>query len=224
MADTAPELQELIREAISASLLDVHVALPGIVQSYDSAKQTCSVLPAVKRPVGNDDGEQEGEALPVIPNVPVLFPRAGAFSLTYALAKGDGVLLVFNHFSPSGYRSTGTPSDPGDLRQHGPGYPVALPGWFPDASPSPDTDRSIGVPGGLRLHFSSNAISAGGGSDFVAMAAKVAADLSALKAAISAAATTETGASGLGGMAALLSQLGSWPAPAGVGSSNLKAD
>jgi hypothetical protein len=128
---------ELLREAIDARVSDVYTMLPAVVVSYDDAKQTCVARVAVQTPIRDEEGETTYEPFPDLPNVPVLFPRCAAFELRYKLAAGDGLMLVFAGLSPAEWRSGGkVPCSPGDTRRAPPAYPVALPGWFPNASAS----------------------------------------------------------------------------------------
>lgn len=171
--NATPEFQDLIASAIESALLNVHVALPGIVQAYDAATQTCTVQPAVRRALQDEDGAVVFEDFAAIQNVPVVFPGGAGFSTHWPLAAGDTVDLVWQDFSIARWRARGVVSDPGDVRHHGPGYPVAIPWYRPDGGPGPDVDASLGTPGGLRLHFTPSALRAGTGADFVALAAKV---------------------------------------------------
>jgi hypothetical protein len=191
----SPEIESLIAAAIESYLDNIHVSLPGIVQSYDAATQTATVKPAVKRPIMNEDDLIVFEEYAPIQNVPVEFPGAASLSFHFALAKGDSVLLVWQDFSIATWRKTGQVSEPGDVRKHGPSYPVARPWMRPSGGPGPDVDDSIGIPGGLRIHFSSSAVAVGNGSDFVAMAAKVDARIGALETYVGALVLPVSGAS-----------------------------
>lgn len=125
-----PTLQELIKNAIEARLTDVHVSLPGIVQKYDAAKQTADVQPALKKKYA--DGTITN--LPLILNVPVMFPRSSVGYIHFPLKKGDQVLLVFAERSLDLFRQKGGVLDPEDYRKHHLSDAIALPGFYPDAS------------------------------------------------------------------------------------------
>lgn len=183
MAEAEPTSPELTERAIASRLEDLHTAGPGIVVSYDSAKRTAEVQPAWNRPTLNTDGGIAEEVLPPLTNVPVMWPRSATFSITSTLVKGDTVLLVFNGRSPTGWRTTGEVSTPQDLRIHGLGYPVAIPGYCPDTIDNSDTDDSIGRPGGLRIHFTESVVEVGNGTDFAGDATKMATELEKIAAA-----------------------------------------
>lgn len=169
----SPAQADLIREAIESAILNMHVCLPGIVQSYDDATKTCSVAPAIRKPVPVEDGTTVTEDLPVIQNVPVLVLGSPAITVEVELTKGDSVLLVFCDFSPAAWRGNGNVSDPPDLRKHGPAYPVAIPWMRPRGGPSSDEKSTIGKAGGVRVHFKASTVEVGGGGDFVALKSAV---------------------------------------------------
>lgn len=219
-----PSDAEVIRDAIEARLLDVWTAMIGRVQSYDATKQVADILPVVRRPLSSADGDIEHEDLPVLPNVPVLQPRAGGFFIHLPVMVGDTVLVIFTSDSFQMWRETGSVVNPGDLRRHSLTNAIAIPGIFPNAqpltdAPLPGMSTTEAVFGGGVYRFGGQA-----SAEFVALASLVTAQLAALKAAISSAAGTESGAGGLGGMTALNVALAgaSWPGP--VAASKLKSE
>ncbi len=102
-----PRLSEVISAAIEQHQEEVWTAMPGIVVSYDSAKQRANVQPAVDRIFTTEEGELGLEILPVITNVPICFPGAGDYSITFPVKKGDTVLLVFASCSLDRWLSEG---------------------------------------------------------------------------------------------------------------------
>lgn len=111
-----PSLEEVISLAIEDKLLDVHTSIPAIVQSYDPATQTASVKIAIKRKYIIGDLEEIAER-PAIPDVPVLFPTGGSFSLTYPLKPGDDVHLLISERSTEVWKNNSGVVDPKDARK-----------------------------------------------------------------------------------------------------------
>ncbi len=70
----------------------LYTCLPAIIESYDSATKRCSVLPAIKRLF--TDGSSR--SLPIITDIPVIFPSGGGYTVIMPLKKGDTVLLTFS--------------------------------------------------------------------------------------------------------------------------------
>lgn len=219
-----PTLAELLESTHRSFMLDLHVCLPAVTRAYTSATQRGDFLPVIKGARQDSDGANTYEARPVIQNVPVRWERAGGYYSHSPLAVGDHGWLIFSEDCYAQWRTTGEVSVPGDLTRHSLSYPFFLPGAWPDDDPLPDapTGHAVSiVPAGgfLRVSKAASAL-----AQFVALATKVDAQLSALKSAIGAAATTEAGASGLGGMTALNGALSAWPLAAGTAATSLKSD
>jgi hypothetical protein len=187
---------EIIRAGIDAALEDLYVARPGEVTAYDPLTNTAVVKPMVKQALYTTSGKRVFEELPEIPFVPVIFPRAGAFAMTLPVEVGDAVLLVFCDVSLAEWRDSGQLSEPIDARRHSLGWPVAIPGFFPDTSPMSANPVDVlaravamilGQHGGnSRIEIRDNEIKIGkDATDYVALAAKVDAGFSAIKTAFS---------------------------------------
>ncbi len=144
----SPEFAELIEQVIDHALRDVHVALPGRIVSFNADKQTASVQPLVKRRDFKDGGKiSQASRMPVLNGVPVVFPGARGFHLTFPLQEGDDVLLVFAHRSLDVWQANGGEVDPGDTRHHSVTDAVAIVGLHDDAHPIKDFDSSAVVLG-----------------------------------------------------------------------------
>lgn len=91
---TVATLNEVIQEEIAAEMGRVRVGCVGVIDSYNHNDQVASVQPVVETPFDNPEGgEDEFVQPPVIPNVPVMFPSSGSFSITWPLESGDTVYL-----------------------------------------------------------------------------------------------------------------------------------
>lgn len=114
-------LASVIKKGMYERLKELHTAMPGIVETFDSVAQTASVQPAIQRTFKTNDGEKEiliPTDLPILINVPVIFPRGGGFSLTFPVAKGDECLLTFCERSIDNWHKFGTIKEPGAKRFH----------------------------------------------------------------------------------------------------------
>jgi len=138
MTAQTPTLPEMLRLAIRARLVDTHVALPGRVESYDAAKIAVNVKPLIKRGFVDEEGNRSTEELPVIPGVPLVFPGAGAYRITFPVKPGDLVLLVFSEASLDKWKDLGTVVDPNDDRRNELIDAIAIPGLrsFKNADPA----------------------------------------------------------------------------------------
>lgn len=94
--ERSPHLLNTINDAIKSALAVLWTNLPCIVESYDDDAQTVSVTPAIQIPVMREDGSMELVDLPLIPDVPVCWPKAGGFALTFPVKRGDECLVHFS--------------------------------------------------------------------------------------------------------------------------------
>lgn len=182
-----------LRQIFDAHQEGLYTAMPGIVKSYDAAKQTASVQPALQsitRAVDDDEPDLV-ESLPVLAEVPVLWPRGGGQFSHFPMAAGDSVLLVFCQQDINAWRRDGGEVDPGTLDRHGLSGAVAVPGFFPSTAPIPGLSSQyaeIGAESGARVEFRPSEIRAGG-SDTLAKFAALDAHLGAIAAALDALST-----------------------------------
>jgi hypothetical protein len=135
---TEPTISEVIRDAIIARLAEVMTCTVGRIKVYDPKSQTAEIVLVMRRPFNIGADEVQFEDLPVLPNVPILWPRTGSAFIHLPLMAGDHVLVVFTHDNIGAWRATGSVSEPDDLRRHGLGSAVAIPGIAPDLEPLTD--------------------------------------------------------------------------------------
>lgn len=157
----SPTLAELLRSAVDSGLEDVHVAIPGRIEEWDPVEQKASVKPLVKRRVATENGEELIEELPIISDVPVLFPRSKEFFLSFPLAQGDFVLLIFAERSIDKWLSgDGEDTDPNDFRRHDLTDAVAIPGCAPFSKALAEVDPDNAVlghdNGGVQVHVTAD--------------------------------------------------------------------
>ena len=122
-------LSEPLRAAVESVMSELHVCLPGRIERYDHTEQRAEVKPLLRR--NYRDGDEPD--MPVIADVPVIWPRAGGASLTMPVQAGDGVLLVFADRSIDRWLAQGGEVTPNDRRKHDLSDCVAIPGLVPFA-------------------------------------------------------------------------------------------
>lgn len=223
-----PSLAELIDDALSSRLSDVHTVRVAKVVTYDRATHTVSARPMVKATVEKADGSQLLEELPPIPNVPVAWPEGGqgtnTFYLEFPLVAGNEGLLLFSEEAWGHFRENGQLSPPGDLARHSLSYCAFLPCRISNGGAYETSGQGlVVVPTGGHLSVRER----GAADDFVALAAKTNAELDAIRADLATFATAQAAAS-TGPLAALatgFSNLGSamGPPSGDVASTTLKA-
>lgn len=211
MPEAVP-LSEVIARAIQSAQVDLHTALPGIVRSYDASTQTADIELALRSPIESldEDTEDIREAFPILPSVPVAWPRSGGHFMHFPMVDGDTVLVVFSELDPGPWRATGDVSDPGYPGRHGLTGAVAIPGYGTRVATEASADGTngrIGRSGGPFVEFRSSEIHAGGSDDLA-----LAAGLSALGTAIQNAPTAanDGGATFKAGIVSALSSSAAW--------------
>ncbi len=154
MPASNPSLAEVLNRFGAGLFNALHVALPARVESYDAATQTIFAKPLIRGLFTEEDGSLSQDSLPVIPNVPVVFPGAGGFRLTFPIAVGDNVLLVFADRSIDAFQSGGGETAPADLRKHNLSDAIAIPGLHPSNGAwtgASLTDLTMGKDGGAQV-------------------------------------------------------------------------
>jgi hypothetical protein len=157
-----PSLTEILDVSLQRMAESLRTGMPAKVVKYDAATQTADVQPSLKTAVLDETGGQvTWETIPVIPGVPILFPRGGGVAITWGITPGDHVWLSFSETAMGVWRGSGiTPSEGGDSRRHGL-YPVAFAGIAPES-----LALDAAAPEG-QIWLGDNP------SDFVALASKV---------------------------------------------------
>jgi hypothetical protein len=119
---------DIITNTIQANLNNLHTALPGIIIAFDPATNKARIQPALNKKFLNDS---QGNPLPILENVPVMFPGGGSFNITFPINEGDYVLLIFIERSIDLWKSVGGQVTPNDPRKFNLSDAIAIPGLQP---------------------------------------------------------------------------------------------
>ena len=133
------ETQKIIFEGQQSS---IWTALPAIVQSVDFSTMTCSCQPSIQGKTLNEDGSVSVVNLPVLIHVPICFPSAGGFTITFPMAAGDEVLVVFASRCIDSWWALGGIGVPMEPRMHdlSDGFCIPGPKSVPNVIPSISTN------------------------------------------------------------------------------------
>jgi hypothetical protein len=112
-------LSQAINNMIGAAQNEINVCIPALVTSYDAASEIC----AVQITTLIDDESESGQACPIIPGVPVVFPGA-----RWMLSVGTSGLLISCDRDFSTWWNSGEISLPTTLGNHELGNSFFLPG------------------------------------------------------------------------------------------------
>ncbi len=114
-SNSEEELYRRFADAISANL---RVATPGIIQSFDPVEQVVTVQPAIRERVRDQYGNLSWVDLPLIPDVPIVMPRAGGFTLTLPVHAGDECLVIFGDMCMDSWWASGGVQNQAERRRH----------------------------------------------------------------------------------------------------------
>lgn len=96
----------------------MRVSIPGIIQSFDPDAVTAVVQPAIKGAEQDESGTEVSVNLPLLVDVPVVFPRGGGCTLTFPVSEGDECLVIFADRCIDFWWQSGGIQEPVDGRMH----------------------------------------------------------------------------------------------------------
>jgi hypothetical protein len=204
-----------------ALMSNVHTALPGVIENY-TGNRIASVKPQVQKPLA--DGTYLD--LPVIEEVPIIFPSTSEFSFTYPLKKGDPVWIMFAERSIEEWIKNGGNSKPSDIRRFSLTDAVAIPGVFNNKVEFPQSDnnnvtiqfkdKSITIDTNGNINIDGTAINLNGDSKSFVTHAELNTALQTFLTALNAELTTIQA-----GAAAAISASGLWLTPLVIGNNSI---
>jgi hypothetical protein len=107
----------------------IWTAMPAIVQSVNLTAMTCVCQLAIQGRSEDQNGNIAYQNISVLQDVPIVFPAAGGFSITFPIEAGDEVLLVFAaRCIDSWWQSGGYENLPLEQRMHDLSDAFAIPG------------------------------------------------------------------------------------------------
>lgn len=112
---TAIHAQDLMFDKLKQQ---IRCAVPGIIQSFDNIKCTAEVQPAITEIFYNYNGEKKNIKLPLLQDVPVIFPASGSAMLSFPVNKGDECLLIFADMCIDGWWQNGDIQNQAEQRRH----------------------------------------------------------------------------------------------------------
>lgn len=120
--------EEALRIALDGRLSSVWTAGPGIVTAVDLATMTLSVQPAIKGTITDENNIEQSVNLPLLIHVPIVFPSAGGFSMTFPVKVNDEVLIVWACRCIDAWWQSGGVQRPIEARLHDLSDGFAIPG------------------------------------------------------------------------------------------------
>lgn len=109
---------ESVRAAIEGALSETWSSMPGIVQSFDPKAMTVTVQPSIRGRIERPDGSIASVNLPLLVDVPVVYPGGGGFTLTFPIRLGDECLVLFADRCIDSWWQSGGIGEPLEARMH----------------------------------------------------------------------------------------------------------
>lgn len=107
-------LGELAKRTVLKTMEKLRVSIPAEVQSYEPETGLADVAIKIPKPFANGDFETS----PIIPEMPVMFPCAGVYSIQYPIATGTKGLIVFCDYEISAWAHELSNDAPQSKRYH----------------------------------------------------------------------------------------------------------
>ena len=123
---TASENQ-IYENLINEAMFRTRCCIPCIIQSYNSENNTVECQPAVRERIINEDGTIQYVQLPLLINVPVVFPGSANFDIKFPLSKNDECLVFFSDLSIDNFWQKGSVQNPVEVRRHDLSDGMAIP-------------------------------------------------------------------------------------------------
>lgn len=117
-AERLDDREESLRLALESSQAQIWTAMPGVITEVDLAAQTCTVQPAIMGEATDAKGGTKAVQMPLLVDVPLVWPRAGGFALTFPVRAGDECLVVFASRCIDGWWQSGGVSPQAESRMH----------------------------------------------------------------------------------------------------------
>lgn len=111
-------LQVAVKNAMRGNNAQIWTSLPGILQSVDLVKMTCSVQPSIQVMVYDKKGKGTFQNLPVCVDVPLQFIGGGGYTATFPMAQGDEGLISFSCRCIDSWWQSGGVQPQAELRMH----------------------------------------------------------------------------------------------------------
>ena len=131
---TSPNtLTDGVRNAFLYQMTNVHTSFPASIVSYDYTTKKAMVQPQINRKY--TDGTIQ--PMPILNNVPVIFPCGSGFSMTFPVNAGDFCIVMCCERSIDDWLENGTQTAPANPRKFDLSDGVAIMGLRPFSDPLP---------------------------------------------------------------------------------------
>ena len=125
--DTLGNDSQLYEDIIKKVGFNLRCCIPGIIQSYDSIHNTATIQLAIREEIVNEDNTVQYMNLPILVNVPIIFPSCSIGSIKMLLKQGDECLVLFSDLSIDNFWKYANVQNPIEVRRHDLSDGIAIP-------------------------------------------------------------------------------------------------
>lgn len=118
ISELIPEDRQLQENHDRSFSNNLRVAAPGIVREFNADEQTVTVQVAIREKRLKADGTEVWADIPQLVDVPIVFPRAGGYAVTFPINEGDECLVVFGDMCIDAWWQSGGVQNQIDCRRH----------------------------------------------------------------------------------------------------------
>lgn len=93
-------------------------ALPGIIRKVNLLKMTVEIEPSIQARIRSPEGRFDWVTLPMLVDVPILFPSGGGYTLTFPVKPDDEALVIFSSRCIDAWWQSGGVQAQAELRMH----------------------------------------------------------------------------------------------------------
>jgi hypothetical protein len=122
--------EEAMRLVLDGRQVGIWTAIPGIIEAINFTAMTCTIQPAIQASTVDQNGVSTLVNLPQLVDCPIIFPSGGGYLMTFPLAVGDEVLVVFSCRCIDAWWQSGGIQKPAEVRMHDLSDGFAIPGPF----------------------------------------------------------------------------------------------
>lgn len=112
---------------VTDTMFRTRCAIPAIVQSYNPKTNTAEVQPAIREKMIAEDGTIYYQQLPLLLDVPVVFPQTKTCGISFQLKKNDECLVIFSDLAIDNFWEKGSIQNPVEVRRHDLSDGIAIP-------------------------------------------------------------------------------------------------
>lgn len=120
--------EEAMRLILDGRQVAIWTAMPAYVTAVDLDEMTIEAKPTIQAYIANENGQTTLVNLPLLLDVPIVFPSAGGFTITLPIAVGDEVLIIFASRCIDSWFQSGGIQKPMEARMHDLSDGFAIPG------------------------------------------------------------------------------------------------